>query len=179
GLLGHRVHLRSQAGRGSCFMVGLPRAQAPVPQATAPRVVPQPLAGLRVVVVDDDPSVLAALTDRLRQWGALVQAHASLTSMRSALVLAAAEPDAGMPLPRPDLLVTDQRLPDGSGLETAALMRLHHADLPVLVITGNTQTEELALLQASHLPVLHKPFRAEALLAAIQRVLRPLPSHVG
>ena len=40
--------------------------------------------------------------------------------------------------------------------------------LPALVVTGNTLPAELARLAGSGVAVLNKPFRAEALLAALQ-----------
>jgi CheY-like chemotaxis protein len=43
--------------------------------------------------------------------------------------------------------------------------------LPVLVITGNTAPQDLLALSDSGLAVLHKPFRAEQLQAALQRLL--------
>jgi DNA-binding response OmpR family regulator len=67
----------------------------------------------------------------------------------------------------PDLLVSDQRLPDGTGIEVAQLLRTAVAALPVLMVTGDTAPADIAMLQASGLPVLHKPFTSEGLLAAM------------
>ena len=50
-------------------------------------------------------------------------------------------------------------------------VRSYGGPVPVLVITGDTSPGDLSLLSASGLQVLHKPFRAEALLAAIEQVL--------
>jgi len=47
------------------------------------------------------------------------------------------------------------------------LLRAAAATLPVLVVTGDTAPGDIALLHASGLPVLHKPFTSEGLLAAI------------
>lgn len=41
------------------------------------------------------------------------------------------------------------------------------------MVTGNTAPNELAVLAASGVPVLHKPFRSEALLVAIYQLLEP------
>jgi signal transduction histidine kinase len=169
GLLGHRVDLRSLPGRGSCFSVELPAAGALVLSRPTAAAVHLPLSGLLLVLVDDDPAVLAALRERLAHWGAQLQSHGSLASLRAA---------CGRGLrPAPDLLITDQRLPDGSGLQAIQWMRQTLPGLPALVVTGNTEPTELASLQTSGVPVLHKPFRAEALLQAIQSALRPTLSH--
>ena len=60
-------------------------------------------------------------------------------------------------------LPSDQRLPDGSGLDCVALIRLH-VGRSVPAVTGDTAPADLALLAGAGLPVLHKPFSADALL---------------
>ena len=59
----------------------------------------------------------------------------------------------------------------GSGLATVAPLRQRHPQVPALIVTGTTAPAELAVLSASGLPVLHKPFRSDALLDAILRLL--------
>jgi CheY-like chemotaxis protein len=71
------------------------------------------------------------------------------------------------------MLITDQRLPDGTGLAALELLRQEHPRLPALVVTGNTSAADLALLADSDVAVLHKPFRAGALLDAIDAALAP------
>ena len=59
----------------------------------------------------------------------------------------------------PDLLITDQRLPDGSGLALALAVCVERfGRVPVLVVTGDTSPVDVAQLRASDLPVMHKPF---------------------
>ena len=57
---------------------------------------------------------------------------------------------------------------DGDGLEVVSRVQALRPALPALVVTGNTLPTELARLAASGVAVLNKPFRAEALLAALQ-----------
>lgn len=171
-LLGHAVQLRSRPGHGSCFSLRVPRADdGPVRLPIAPPAA-QPLAGRRITVVDDDPALLESLAERLRAWGAEVRALDGVPALRASL------PPAGQPRSTPhearyaDLLITDQRLPGGSGLLVIELVRQRCGAMRAMVITGDTSPGDLTLLAASGVPVLHKPFRAEALLAAIERALQ-------
>lgn len=166
-LLGHRLLLRSVPGKGSCFGVELPRSDPPPAPAPLVQVPQHPLANLCLALLEDDPAVRAALQERLQQWGADVWTFGTLHEL-----LDACEPlrEAGEPLPWA-LLVTDQRLPDGSGLEALARLRLEAPRLKAVIITGNTRSEELAALESCDAAVLHKPFRAEVLLAEIRAVL--------
>jgi len=121
--------------------------------------------------MEDDPAVRAALQERLQQWGADVWTFGALHELFDAC-----EPlrEAREPLPW-HLLITDQRLPDGSGLEALARLRLDAPRLKAIIITGNTRSEELAALESCDASVLHKPFRAEVLLAEIRAVLGLVP----
>jgi signal transduction histidine kinase/CheY-like chemotaxis protein len=153
--LGHKLGLRSAPGRGSCFWIELPRAAAQ--DATEPRAqAPRPtLQGRRVLVVEDDASVRAALRDRLRSWGAEVHNVEGLPPLRRWLAQAPG---------RPDLVVTDYRLPTGDGLQVLAAVAEQYANVPAVVITGDTAPADLTRLHAAGVRVLHKPFRPEALL---------------
>ncbi len=171
-VLGHPLRLRSRLGRGSCFGLTVPRADDGLVPARPGPAVAQPLAGRRITVVEDDPAMLDALTERLRAWGAQVRALDGVPALRASL------PPAGQARNTPtderytDLLVTDQRLPGGSGLLVIELVRQRCGATRAMVVTGDTSPGDLTLLEASGTPVLHKPFRAEELLAAIERALQ-------
>jgi CheY-like chemotaxis protein len=74
---------------------------------------------------------------------------------------------------RPDLVVTDLFLPglDGPGLRAAQLAAPELAAIPLIVISGSAHPHEEAdrLRPAAFVP---KPFRAEALLAAVASCLQ-------
>ena len=181
GLLGSSVLLRSVPGRGSCFGIDLPlatdKACAPADDlqlasrasagggVTAHRSAQQ-LQGQWIWLVEDDDAVRDALADSLSTWGAAV------TTMRSAAELAAVIAQARQSGRRPALLLTDMRLPGGKdGLAVARQVLDALGPLPILVITGNSAPEDMAALATSGLPVLHKPFRAEALRRALLALL--------
>jgi len=164
-LLGHRLHLRSRLDRGSCFSVVVPRTPTPSQVPIGPANDRYPLRGLRLTVVEDEPAVQTAMRARLEAWGATVRTHDGLTPLRNELAR----------LPRGhvgiDLLITDHRLRGATGVDVIEAVRSHGGPVPVLVVTGDTAPDDLSLLAASGLQVLHKPFRADALLAAIMQTL--------
>jgi signal transduction histidine kinase/CheY-like chemotaxis protein len=168
-LLGVPLSLRSTVGRGSCFSVTVPGAAASAAPALAEAGTASSLKGLSVVLVEDDPAVCQALAQRLRAWGAVVMAFERPTELFRML-----GGEAGTPLTSADLLITDQRLPEATGVEVAARVRSHlGTHLPVLVITADTAPQDIAPLAASGLPVLCKPFGAQDLLRAIEALRKP------
>lgn len=163
-LLQHPLQMQSQVGRGSCFAVSLPAAaQATGHAATpAPDGTPERLDGRRVLVIEDDEALGESLVLWLRNWGLDAVAGHSLGWVRE------------QTSQHWDMVVSDHRLPDGSGRDVIWHLRQHQPGLPALIITGDTSPQQLAELAASGLPVLHKPFRAEDLRAQLaQGMSRP------
>jgi signal transduction histidine kinase/CheY-like chemotaxis protein len=169
--LGHPLSLRSVPGRGSCFGLELPLSTAPVPTLADPQHAPDPLRGCRLWLIEDDAAVREALALRLRSWGADVHTLASVAAVRTQLSLCAVAA-----APWPELVVSDQRLPDGSGLECIELIRAQagHA-MPALIVTGDTAPADVERLRATGLPLLFKPFRPAELLARLHGA-RPAPA---
>ncbi|MEP6874806.1 MAG: ATP-binding protein [Burkholderiales bacterium] len=174
--LGHALSLRSAPGRGSCFSIELPVSTEPLSQGTAASPPPDPLHACDLWLIDDDDDVRSALALRLSHWGARVTALAGMADLRRHLAVCA---QGGLALPA--LVVSDQRLADGSGLDCIALIRAQAGrEVPVVVVTGNTAPSELAVLDRAGLPVLHKPFRAAELLALLHAALPTgVPGRVG
>ena len=165
--LGHRLELRSVPGRGSCFMIEVPLAAEPPALDSVAAPAPDPLHARTLWLIEDDAAVRDALAMRLTRWGAQVSALASVADVRRQLADCAAGA-AALPM----LIVSDQRLPDGSGLECIALIRAAAGrEVPAVVVSGDTAPADLARLDAAGLPVLHKPFRAAELLALLHASL--------
>ncbi|WBR99897.1 ATP-binding protein [Pseudoduganella sp. SL102] len=113
-LHGGTVHARSAgAGRGTCFTVCLPLAEAPQLAAPAHAWVPPPGAtALRVLAVDDNEDALAMVEMLLSSLGHRV---ISLASSRDAVRRAAEL--------QPDVCLLDIGLPDIDGLTLARQLR--------------------------------------------------------
>ena len=163
------LSLHSVVARGTCFTLELPLVGFEAPPCETATTRKPGLDGRHVWIVEDDASVREALRLRLTGWGASVRPFAGVSAVRQAL----ADPARVLP----DLLISDQHLADGTGLEVGQFLRHAAPALPVLMVTGSTSSADIALLAASGLPVLHKPFSSESLLAAVHALgiddLRP------
>lgn len=83
-LLGHPLTLRSTPGRGSVFAVTAPLAEARLTEPSASGSVEAPLTGLRILCVDNEPSILEALGALLSRWGMTVVTASDVESALSA-----------------------------------------------------------------------------------------------
>ncbi|PZS73302.1 response regulator transcription factor [Stenotrophomonas maltophilia] len=121
----------------------------------APAAEPAPI----VYVVDDDPSVRAALEDLLASMGLQVRAFASTQAF-----LEHELEDT------PACLVLDVRMPGQSGLEFQRSMGSLGLQLPVVFITGHGDIAMgVNAIKDGAIEFLTKPFRDQELLDAIHK----------
>lgn len=173
-LLAHPVELRSTLGRGTRFRLRLPAAQ---PQATAGFTADPTLLPLlphtpaqlpkRVLVLDDEADVREAMSLLLHSHG--IETEVVATEAEAA---AALETSAQGPHPFA-LLICDFRLADGAdGLQAGQALSQRFANVPLLLITGETSPERLQRVREAGVPVLFKPVSSERLLQAMTAALR-------
>ena len=119
-------------------------------------------AGTTVLVIDDEELFARAVGRKLRQGGVGCELAFDLAAARAWL--------AGR---RPDLVLLDMRLPDGSGLDFLRELRAgEHADLPVLVLTAfGGLANAVAAMKERADDYLVKPIDLDALMVKIERVL--------
>jgi signal transduction histidine kinase/CheY-like chemotaxis protein len=168
-LLDHPLAMRSEPGKGSRFSISIPLAARPGGNAAdtpvAAAAIVDPMAGRLIVVVDDDPFVLDAMQGLLRSWGCRVIAEASEAAALGRLAETGEEPD---------LIVSDYRLADGTGIDAIARIRtVSCSEIPAFLISGDTAPERLRDAAASGFHLLHKPVPPMALRAIVNRLLRP------
>jgi two-component system, sensor histidine kinase len=167
-LLDHPLELRSQLGTGSVFVVTVPRGRREefVPgEADGQIVVDRDVANSLILVVDDEPDVRASMLALLGRWRCEVIAAESCSQMLEKLVS----------IQRlPDLIVSDYRLKgEENGIEVIARLREEfNAQVPALLITGDTGMEQLREAEESGLHVLHKPLNPSRLRALIANLRR-------
>jgi FixJ family two-component response regulator len=110
-----------------------------------------------VFVVDDDPSMRAALEDLVGSIGLQVKVFASPQEF-----LNSSRPDA------PGCLVLDVRLPGMSGLTFQRELAKAGSDLPIIFITGHGDIPmSVRAMKAGAVEFLSKPFHHQDLLDAI------------
>ena len=114
----------------------------------------------RILVIEDDPSILRGLQLNLGMEGYVVR---SAMDGETGLALARTE--------KPDLVVVDVMLPRLGGLEVVREIRAEDAELPVLILSAKGQElDKVKGLEFGADDYMVKPFGVEELLA---RVLRP------
>ena len=119
-------------------------------------------AATTVLVVDDEELFARAIGKKLGRSGVRCELAFDLATARTRL--------AGR---RPDLILLDMRLPDGSGLDFLRELRAgEHADLPVLVLTafGGLENAVAAMKERAD-DYLAKPVDLDELMVKIDRVL--------
>jgi DNA-binding NtrC family response regulator len=122
------------------------------------------------MVVDDEAMVGEFMSELLSGWGIEV------VLQRDPLQALAWLEDPAHAL---DLVITDQTMPQLTGLALAQRVGAMRPGLPVLLYSGNAEAFDAAELQRHGIcETLRKPIDAEVLRAAMQRCLaprRPLP----
>jgi two-component system KDP operon response regulator KdpE len=123
---------------------------------------------VRVLVVDDEPQILRALSINLRARRYEVNTAAS---GRDALVLAAKHP--------PDVVLLDLGLPDMDGVEVIDGLR-GWLTAPIIVLSGRTGgTDKVAALDAGADDYVTKPFGMDELMARMRAVSRRASTEPG
>jgi CheY-like chemotaxis protein len=119
-----------------------------------------------ILVVDDDPTILATVSETLDLEG-----YAVVTATNGAEALAAVERD------RPSVVLLDMRMPVLDGWGFIGALRERGISLTVVVMTAAADARRWAR-EIGAQAVLAKPFELDDLLAAIQRV-RPAQEGCG
>jgi len=118
--------------------------------------------GPRVLVVDDEPSIVDAVATSLRYEGFTVD-----EAMTGRKALAQAQEDP------PDLVILDVMLPDLDGLEVTRRLRADGVRVPVLFLTArDTLQDKLAGLTIGGDDYVTKPFALAEVIARVHAILR-------
>jgi signal transduction histidine kinase len=166
-VLGHAITLRSKPGAGSMFSVTAPiGALAQVAPREERRAggaarVDEPLTGLVVLAIDNEPRVLDGLRTLLEKWDCRVVAAAGFADSLAALQSADARPDA---------IIADYHLDDGDGLAAiAALREAYGEETPAILVTADRSPDVRDGAAAADVAIMNKPLRPAALRALLMR----------
>ncbi|MCO7614434.1 ATP-binding protein [Pseudomonas chlororaphis] len=164
-ILGYRVQVESRPGRGSRFSIEVPLAdRVPLPislQAPQPGT-GNPLPGRRLLVLDNELSILESMAALLGQWGCEV-----LTATDQAAALAVLQGRA------PELILADFHLDHGvTGCQVVQQLREHFQQpLPAVIITADRSDQCRRALQQLGAPLLNKPVKPGKLRAVLSQLL--------
>ena len=158
-----RIAAYSEPGHGATFRVYLPVVELTM----APEIVepPPPLAAAheRVMVVDDEESIRGFVARMLSEAGYRVETY---TDGLEAWLALAADPSGW------DVLITDQTMPEMTGLELAARVAGIRPDLPVILCSGySAALNGGADAKAEIFTYLEKPVSRNTLLTQVARAL--------
>ena len=172
--LGGEIAIRSAPGHGSTVTLYLPRhhavgsvAAVPTPTPTIAGAPPAASGPLVVLVVEDDPRVLAATLGAVEELG-----HRAIgcdDPLAAPAMLSSHE--------AVDLVISDVLMPSQTGPEMIAGLIGDHPDLAVLFVTGFAG-EAGGASEFGGRPVLRKPYTLAALeraIAAAAGIKRPAP----
>jgi signal transduction histidine kinase len=168
-LLNTRVELSSRLHKGTCVRVLVRSAPAALPSpvtslGAADTDEEVSLANLRILVIDDERTILEGLSVVLSNWGAEVLAA---QTRAEALALADAWDQP------PDVVVSDLLLQGGdNGLDVIAALERHPRGIGPgtarLLVTGETKPDRLREVASAGITVLYKPVSPRVLRQAIQ-----------
>ena len=164
-ILGYPVAVRSWPGRGSMFSIEVPISEE-MPQAISQLpVLPttgNPLPGRRLLVIDNEVSILDSMRALLAQWGCEV-----ITATDQAGALLALQGRA------PELILADYHLDHGVvGCAVVKHLREHfEQNIPAVIITADRTDQCRRALRRLDAPLLNKPVKPGKLRAVLSQLL--------
>lgn len=160
---GGLIKVQSIEGQGTTFALYLPLIEQR--DFSVGRMPNQTVLGgsEQILLVDDDPQVAELVKQMLLSYGYRVF---SMTDSQEALTFFAANVDCV------DLVMTDQTMPNLTGLELFTEVKKIRPDLPTILCTGySSKVDEYAAEDLSISAFMLKPFDMDALLQTVRRVL--------
>ncbi len=164
-ILGARVELESTPGEGSCFRLILPLSDSrsvprvedhrPIGKQGAPAVQPVDLKGHKILIVDDEPGVLDALSRHVVSRGG-----EPLLSDNKQDAIGVLE-NIGINI---DFAIIDDMLgADERGLDIAVQVADQRGNESVIVVTGSESPERMRDITEMGIDVFRKPLTSEQL----------------
>ena len=163
--MGGRIHVRSTPGVGTCFTVELPLAVSTRAPESRSRIVASSAIEskpLRILLVEDDPTVAEVIASLLRARG-----HDVVHAAHGLAALAQTNAHAF------DIALLDLDLPGLDGLALARQLRAQAFTAPLVAVTARADADAETLARAAGFDgFLRKPVTGEMLAEAIAAVLR-------
>ncbi len=155
-LLGGSIRLESQGDKGSTFSLQLPLERSTSPPETQKKAAQLSVAGLSILILDDDRAMLELLEDVCHNAGIKAHVFNDFKDIGRG-------PDLTY-----DLVLTDIQMPFINGFEVLEKLRStaypHYIDQPIIAMTGRKDLKQEVYEQAGFAAVLSKPFSKNQLM---------------
>lgn len=165
--LGGHIQVESTMGKGSKISILLPQAVAQKADESFHDTLENTggtLAGVRIMVVDDEHAMTTVLQEFLTMQGALTSIYNSPIAALSAFE---EHPE------QIDLVITDETMPGLSGMLLAEHMLKLQPGLPIILCTGYSEHATATLAEQAGLAgFFHKPLQLNELLSKIRQSLK-------
>ncbi|QDF75730.1 MULTISPECIES: hybrid sensor histidine kinase/response regulator [Shewanella] len=163
-VLDHDIRVVSKLGQGSMFSITVPlgeKTKVALPKKANP--VMQPLAGVKVLCIDNEEAILAGLESLLSRWQCEVICASDLADARIKL---------GLKGVAPDIVLADYHLDNGqNGVDAMDGIRaLYGEHLPGILITANTRkdlVDDVQLRGYHYMAKMVKPAALRALISSL------------
>ena len=160
---GGGIDVVSHPGAGSTFTVYLPELSGEYQPATPPVEALPRGHGETILVVDDEPPLLALAEDLLAELG---YEPVGFTSSAAALEAFESAPR------RFDAILSDEVMPELAGTDLCARVRTSHPELPVILVSGyGGPGFEIRAQSAGVTRILPKPYHRKDIAYALAAVL--------
>jgi two-component system nitrogen regulation response regulator GlnG len=142
---------------GTSVRLRFTRIPAPVQIESVKPLAPS-LGSMKIFLVDDDEDVRFLMTRMLKQSGVhqvkvFSGGEELLENLRSGEI--------------PDLIIQDQNMPGMNGIQTMAMIRELHPEMPILISSGQPDIEEMDCFKQSRVGVISKPFSMDEIQAKL------------
>ena len=125
--------------------------------------------GLKVMVFDDDQTICSLIKDVLTDKGHEVATYSNPTEFP---LLNEEKCPCAQETPCADIIIADIVMPNMGGEEVLQALRQRHSELAVLLVSGYSRREIASTVDKDpHTEVLAKPFRANQLVSALEKVM--------
>ncbi len=163
-VLDHPLTLSSLPGRGSIFALEIPVAPTlafVAPQETTQHS-PSAVSGLKILCIDNEPTILEGMRHLLEGWGCeVVTASGDRTSLVALKRLKIV----------PDAIIADYHLDRGNGLAALrAIRKSLKAPIKAILLTADRTAELRELAAQSDVQVFNKPLKPAALRAWLSQI---------
>ncbi|WP_374948109.1 PAS domain S-box protein [Mucilaginibacter sp.] len=157
------IQVVSELGKGTQFsfsiLFDLAEVTPPAPEVVTPVNVPMDLAGMNILVVDDNRMNIMIAAKFLKKWQANVD---EAVNGRIAVEMASGKVY--------DMIIMDLQMPVMDGFEATAIIKLQYPDMPIIAFTADAMPEtHNKAFDAGMCDYLTKPFVPDVLFEKITR----------